>query len=221
MKFTPPIFSRIFKLFAATAAILAFASCSHTEEEGSVSLNIPRSVCEQIVARSPVSTSGSDEGATMKVFVTGDWQATKTVQITGGSGVTIGFDSIPSGSKVHVVCLIEGVLNENWGFVGSCQIGVSNELVISGKHENSVELSLGNLSFVFDDSSTYTLSLTQGFPGCTYRWEFADGVITTTSVEFGTYPYSGPDMGDPFMGTSYCTIYCDGTEITTLGGVQY
>lgn len=220
MKFTPPVFSRIFKLFAATAAIFAFASCSHTEEEGSVSFNIPRSVCEQIVARSPVSTSGSDEGATMKVFVTGDWQTTKTVQVTGDSSVTIGFDSIPSGSKVHVVCLIEGVPDEDYGTVGSCQIGVSNEIVISGKHENSVELSLGTLNFGIN-SLTNSLSLSQGFPGCTYRWEFADGLITTTSVEFGTYPDFDPDMGDPFMGTSYCTIYCDGTEITTLSGEQH
>lgn len=211
MKFTPPIFPRIFKLFAATAAIFAFASCSHTEEEGSVSLNIPRSVCEQIVARSPVSTNGSDEGTTMKVFVTGDWQTTKTVQITGGSGVTIGFDSIPSGSKVHVVCLIEGVPNEYYGTVGSCQIGVSNEIVISGKYENSVQLSLDDLYFSAD---TNTISVTRDLPGCTYRWEFSD-IVATTSVQ--SYTYSGSTT-DPFMGYSYCTIYCDGTEITTLSG---
>ncbi len=217
MKFTPPIFPRIFKLFAATAAIFAFASCSHTEEEGSVSLNIPRSVCEQIVARSPVSTNGSDEGTTMKVFVTGDWQTTKTVQVTGGSGVTIGFDGIPSGSKVHVVCLIEEVPDVNYGTVGSCQIGVSNEIVISGKHENSVQLSLEELNFSADNASN-TLSVNRDLPGCTYRWEFSDIIDTTTSVPSYTHSVPETEYFPGFLGYFYCTIYCDGTEITTLSG---
>ena len=217
MKFTPPIFPRIFKLFAATAAIFAFASCSHTEEEGSVSLNIPRSVCEQIVARSPVSTNGSDEGTTMKVFVTGDWQTTKMVPITGDSSVTIEFDGIPSGSKVHVVCLIEEVPDVNYGTVDSCQIGVSNELVISGKHENSVELSLEELNFNADNAS-YTLSVNRDLPGCTYRWEFSDIIDTTTSVPSYTHSVPETEYFPGFLGSYYCTIYCDGTEITTLSG---
>ncbi len=207
MKFTPPICPSIFKLFAVTVILFAFASCSHTEEEGSVSFSIPHSVCKQIAARAPVST----ESTAMKVFVTGDWQATKTVQITGENSVTMEFDGIPSGSKLHVICLIEGVPDEYYGTVDSCRIGVSNEIVISGKYKNPVELSLEDLHYSIDNL-TYTLSLSRGLPGCTYRWEFS-GIVTTTSVE--AYAYSGL-LTDPFLGYSCCTIYCDGTEITTL-----
>ncbi|MCR5318789.1 MAG: hypothetical protein K6E22_11235 [Treponema sp.] len=212
MKFTPPICPSIFKLFAVTVILFAFASCSHTEEEGSVSFSIPHSVCKQIAARAPVST----ESTAMKVFVTGDWQTTKMVPITGDSSVTIEFDGIPSGSRLHVICLIEGVPDEYYGTVGSCKIGASNEIVISGKYENSVQLSLEDLDFSVDNSS-YTLSLSRGLPGCTYRWEFSD-IVATTSVQ--SYTYSGSTT-DPFMGYSYCTIYCDGTEITTLSREQH
>lgn len=213
MKFAPPSCPSIFKLFAVTAVLFAFASCSHTEEEGSVSLSIPNSVCKQIAARVPVS----DESTVMKVFVTGDWQTTKRVPITGDSSVTIEFDGIPSGSKLHVLCLIEGVPDEYYGTVGSCQIGVSNEIVISGKYENSVQLSLEELDFSANNSSN-TLSVNRDLPGCTYRWKYSDIIDTTTSVPSYTHSVPETEYFVGFLGYYYCTIYCDGTEITTLSG---
>lgn len=129
MKFSTPVCLRLFKFFIASAAIFAFSSCSNAEEEASVSLNIPSSFCEQIAARAPYSGTSTGGAATeMKVFITGDYEARKTVWLKPGDNITLQFDGIKVGSYIHVVCLIEGVPEESYGTVTTCKIFVSDEM---------------------------------------------------------------------------------------------
>lgn len=215
MKFTTPVCLRLFKFFIASAAIFAFSSCSNAEEEGTVSLNIPSSFCEQIAARPPISGTSTGGAATeMKVFITGDYEARKTVWLKPGDNITLQFDGIKVGSYIHVVLL---VVNES-APSDSCTIGISDEIPIYGKYENSVapRFNTLNLSYTdaFDNDGSCTstsLLLDRDLPGCTYKWKFGSGpTIITSSAKCTSSP-------NTTMGDSYCTIYCDGTEITTLG----
>ena len=218
MKFSTPVCLRLFKFFIASAAIFAFSSCSNAEEEGTVSLNIPSSFCEQIAARPPFSGTSTGGAATeMKVFVTGDHEARKTVWLTPGDNITLQFDGIKVGSYIHVVLL---VVDES-ASSDSCTIGISDEIPIYGKYENSVapRFNTLNLSYTdaFDnendpgDCTSTSLLLDRDLPGCTYKWEFGNGpTIITSGAKCTSSPHTT-------MGYSYCTIYCDGTEITTLG----
>lgn len=209
MKFTTPVCLRLFKFFIASAAIFAFSSCSNAEKEGTVSLNIPSSFCEQIAARAPYSGTSTGGAATeMKVFVTGDHEARKTVRLTGGD-ITLEFDGIKPGSYVRLVCLIEEDPNDSYGTVGTCKIFVSDEMPIYGKFKNAPKIKFETLSIGDDCGST--ISLNRNLPGCTYKWDLGCGPTVTTSGN--SYNYSDPNAT---MGVSSCTIYCDGTEITTL-----
>lgn len=208
MKFTTPVCLRLFKFFIASAAIFAFSSCSNAEEEGTVSLNIPCSFCEQIAARPPFSGTSTGGAATeMKVFVTGDHEARKTVRLTGGD-ITLEFDGIKPGSYVRLVCLIEEDPDDSYGTVSKCKIFVSDEMPIYGKFKNAPKIKFETVNF-FDDYSS-TLSLSRDLPGCTYKWTYGSTEKTTSG---NTCTYS--DSNDT-MGKSSCTIYCGGTEITTL-----
>ena len=215
MKFTTPVCLRLFKFFIASAAIFAFSSCSNAEEEGTVSLNIPSSFCEQIAARAPYSGTSTGEAATeMKVFITGDYEARKTVWLTPGDNITLQFDGIKVGSYIHVVLL---VVDES-ASSDSCIIGISDEIPIYGKYENSVAPRFNTLNLSYTDTSnpqgectSTSLVLDRDLPGCTYKWKFGNGpTIITSSAKCTSSP-------NTTMGDSYCTIYCDGTEITTLG----
>ena len=210
MNFTTPVCLRLFKFFIASAAIFAFSSCSNAEEEGTVSLNIPSSFCEQIAARAPYSGTSTGVAATeMKVFITGDYEARKTVWLKPGDNITLQFDGIKVGSYIHVVCLIEGVPEESYGTVTTCKIFVSDEMPIYGKFKNAPKIKFETLSIGDDCGST--ISLNRNLPGCTYKWDLGCGPTVTTSGN--SYNYSDPNAT---MGVSSCTIYCDGTEITTL-----
>lgn len=215
MKFSTPVCLRLFKFFIASAAIFAFSSCSNAEEEGTVSLNIPSSFCEQIAARAPYSGTSTGGAATeMKVFITGDHKARKTVRLTPGDNITLQFDGIKVGSYIHVVLL---VVDES-ASSGSCTIGISDEIPIYGKYENSVAPRFNTLNLSYTDAvnaqgeyTSTSLLLDRDLPGCTYKWEFGSGpTIITSSAKCTSSPHTT-------MGDSYCTIYCDGTEITTLG----
>lgn len=215
MKFTTPVCLRLFKFFIASAAIFAFSSCSNAEEEVSVSLNIPSSFCEQIAARPPFSGTSTGGAATeMKVFITGDYEARKTVWLKPGDNITLQFDGIKVGSYIHVVLL---VVDES-ASSGSCTIGISDEIPIYGKYENSVAPRFNTLNLSYTDAvnaqgeyTSTSLLLDRDLPGCTYKWKFGSGpTIITSSAKCTSSPHTT-------MGDSYCTIYCDGTEITTLG----
>ncbi|MBP5438166.1 MAG: hypothetical protein J6Y30_09320 [Treponema sp.] len=209
MKFTAPVCLRLLKLFIASAVIFAFSSCSNAEEEGTVSLNIPSSVCEQLIARPPFSGTSSVAGATeMKVFLTGDHEARKTVWLTPGANITLQFDGIKPGSYVRLVCLIEGEYNESYDTVTTCKIFVGDEMPIYGKFKNAPKIKFETLSIGDDHGST--LSLSRDLPGCTYKWTYGSTEKTTSG---NTCTYS--DSNDT-LGKSSCTIYCGGTEITTL-----
>lgn len=215
MNFTTPVCLKLFKFFIASAAIFAFSSCSNAEEEGTVSLNIPSSFCEQIAARAPYSGTSTGGAATeIKVFITGDYEARKTVWLTPGDNITLQFDGIKVGSYIHVVLL---VVDES-ASSGSCTIGISDEIPIYGKYENSVAPRFNTLNLSYTDAvnaqgeyTSTSLLLDRDLPGCTYKWKFGSGpTIITSSAKCTSSP-------NTTMGDSYCTIYCDGTEITTLG----
>ena len=172
MKFTTPVCLRLFKFFIASAVIFAFSSCSNAEEEGTVSLNIPSSFCEQIAARPPISGTSTGGAATeMKVFVTGDHEARKTVRLTGGD-ITLEFDGIKPGSYVRLVCLIEGEYNESYDTVTTCKIFVGDEMPIYGKFKNAPKIKFETVSISDDNGST--LSLSRDLPGCTYKWTYGN-----------------------------------------------
>ena len=209
MKFSTPVCLRLFKFFIASAAIFAFSSCSNAEEEGTVSLNIPSSFCEQIAARPPFSGTSTGGAATeMKVFVTGDHEARKTVRLTGGD-ITLEFEGIKPGSYVRLVCLIEEDPNDSYGTVGTCKIFVSDEMPIYGKFKNAPKIKFEEVSI--SDNYSSRISLNTSLPGCTYKWVLGDGTTATTSRN--VFNYSDPNAT---YGESSCTIYCGGTEITTL-----
>ena len=135
MKVTPPLFLRIFK-FCLTAGILLFLqSCSHQEDDGSVCLNIPSSVCQRLAARDI-----GDPTDTMTIFVTGDYEAKKTISFSEdnfpAAGITVEFGGIRAGSKVRVVCLFRSDDDS----ADSCKIGVSDEVTIMGGQENAASV---------------------------------------------------------------------------------
>ncbi|HBB13558.1 MAG TPA: hypothetical protein DCZ76_04690 [Treponema sp.] len=150
----------------------------------------------------------------MKVFVTGDYEARKTVWLTPGDNITLQFDGIKVGSYIHVVLL---VVDES-ASSDSCIIGISDEIPIYGKYENSVAPRFNTLNLSYTDAvnaqgeyTSTSLLLDRDLPGCTYKWKFGSGpTIITSSAKCTSSP-------NTTMGFSYCTIYCDGTEITTLG----
>ncbi|MBQ5498689.1 MAG: hypothetical protein IIT73_02685, partial [Treponema sp.] len=180
MKFSTPVCLRLFKFFIASAAIFAFSSCSNAEEEVSVSLNIPSSFCEQIAARPPFSGTSTGGAATeMKVFVTGDHEARKTVWLTPGADITLQFDGIKVGSYVRLVCLIEGVPEESFGTVETCKIFVGDEMPIYGKFKNAPKIKFEEVSI--SDNYSSRISLNKSLPGCTYKWVLGDGTTATTS----------------------------------------
>nr|MBP5575735.1 hypothetical protein [Treponema sp.] len=209
MKFTAPVCLRLFKLFIASAVIFAFSSCSNAEEEGTVSLNIPSSVCEQLIARPPFSGTSSVAGATeMKVFLTGDHEARKTVRLNSNE-ITLEFDGIKPGSYVRLVCLIEEEPDDSYGTVSTCRIFVGDETPIYGKFKNAPKIKFEDLHI--SDNYSSRISLSKSLPGCTYKWVLGDGTTATTSRN--VFNYSDPNAT---YGESSCTIYCGGTEITTL-----
>lgn len=209
MKFTAPVCLRLFKLFIASAAIFAFSSCSNAEEEGTVSLNIPSSVCEQLIARPPFSGTSSVAGATeMKVFLTGDHEARKTVRLNSNE-ITLEFDGIKPGSYVRLVCLIEEEPDDSYGTVSTCRIFVGDETPIYGKFKNAPKIKFEDLHI--SDNNSSRISLSKSLPGCTYKWVLGNGRTATTSES--SFTYSDPNAT---YGESSCTIYCGGTEITTL-----
>lgn len=210
MKFSTLVCLRLFKFFIASAAIFAFSSCSNAEEEGTVSLNIPSSFCEQIAARAPYSGTSTGSAETeMKVFITGDYEARKTVWLTPGDNITLQFDGIKPGSYVRLVCLIEKDPDDSYGTVSECKIFVSDEMPIYGKFKNAPKIKFEDVSI--SDNYGSRISLDKSLPGCTYKWVLGCGPTATTSGN--SYNYSDPNAT---FGISSCTIYCGGTEITTL-----
>ena len=224
MKVTPPLFLRIFK-FCLTAGLLLFMqSCSHQEDDGSVSLNIPSSVCQRLAARDI-----GDPTDTMTIFVTGDYEAKKTISFPEdnfpAAGIKVEFGGIRAGSKVRVVCLQN--IGGDYAPV-SCTIGVSDEVTILGGQENAANVQLLNLSVdvtVVLATSTYIMSLSRNLPGCTYNWYFKDSdfyggtefSFTTSSSECNFSPYLPANNSFGSVdGTHLCTIYCNGTKIITL-----
>lgn len=226
MKVTPPLFLRIFK-FCLTAGLLLFMqSCSHQEDDGSVSLNIPSSVCQRLASRDI-----GDPTDTMTIFVTGDYEAKKTISFPAdnfpGAGIKVEFGGIRAGSKVRVVCL------QNLGFDStpvSCTIGVSDEVTILGGQENAANVQLSNLTF-YTPTTDNIMSLSRNLPGCTYKWYFKSTeeegycppgenreltLTTSTNVcDFTGYVLETSGFG--YMSSTHlCTIYCNGTKIITL-----
>jgi len=223
MKVTPPLFLRIFKFCLAAGLSLFMQSCSHQEEDGSVCLNIPSSVCQRLAARDI-----GDPTDTMTIFVTGDYEAKKTISFSENNfpaaGIKVEFGGIRAGSKVRVVCLQN--LGSDYAPV-SCTIGVSDEVTILGGQENAANVQLSNLSVdvtVVLATSTNIMSLSRNLPGCTYNWYFKNGnyddaefSFTTSSNECNFSPYlpTSNSFGS-IDGTHLCTIYCNGTKIITL-----
>ena len=223
MKVTPPLFLRIIK-FCLTAGLLLFMqSCSHQEDDGSVSLNIPSSVCQRLASRDI-----GDPTDTMTIFVTGDYEAKKTISFPAdnfpAAGITVEFGGIRAGSKVRVVCLFRSDDDSAY----SCKIGVSDEVTILGGQENAANVKLADLiiyASVDTSTSTYIMSLSRNLPGCTYNWyfkdsDFYDGTefsFTTSSNECNFSPYlPASNSFGSVDGTHLCTIYCNGTKIITL-----
>lgn len=226
MKVTPPLFLRIFK-FCLTAGLLLFMqSCSHQEDDGSVSLNIPSSVCQGLASRDI-----GDPTDTMTIFVTGDYEAKKTISFPEdnfpAAGIKVEFGGIRAGSKVRVVCLQN--IGGDYAPV-SCTIGVSDEVTILGGQENAANVQLSNLTF-YTPTINNIMSLSRNLPGCTYNWYFKsteeDGycppganreltLTTSTNVcDFTGYVLETSGFG--YMSSTHlCTIYCNGTKIITL-----
>ena len=231
MKATPSlIFLRIFNFCLAATLLLSLQSCSHQEDDGSVSLNIPSSVCQRLAARDI-----GDPTDTMTIFVTGDYEAKKTISFPEdnfpAAGIKVEFGGIRAGSKVRVVCL------QNIGSdyaPESCMIGVSDEVTILGGQDNAANVLLSNLNIsVFADvfNFTYTMSLNRDLPGCTYKWYFKtteepgycssedkrEVTLTTSTNVCDFTDYVTNDSGFSYMtSTHLCTIYCNGTKIITL-----
>ena len=226
MKATPPVALRIIKFCLALTLLLSLQSCSHQEEEGSVCLNIPSSVCQRLAA----ARSVDEPEYTMTVFVTGDWEAKKDVLFSTeslyGDGISVEFDGIRGGSKVRVVCLPEGESSYD-----TCLIGVSDEVTILGGQENAANVQLSLLQITCNASAN-TMSLNRNLPGCTYKWYFKttdeEGyspltdykrevtLTTSTNVcDFSDYIISASGFGY-ITSTHLCTIYCNGTKIITL-----
>ncbi len=220
MKVTSPLLLRIFK-FCLTAGLLLFMqSCSHQEAGGSVCLNIPSSVCQRLAARDI-----GDPTDTMTIFVTGDYEAKKTISFSENNfpaaGIKVEFGGIRAGSKVRVVCLQN--LGSDYAPV-SCTIGVSDEVTILGGQENAANVQLSNLTF-YTPTINNIMSLSRNLPGCTYNWYFKDSnfyggtefSFTTSSNECNFSPYlpTSNSFGS-IDGTHLCTIYCNGTKIITL-----
>lgn len=223
MKVTPPLFLRIFK-FCLTAGLLLFMqSCSHQEDDGSVCLNIPSSVCQGLASRDIGDPTG-----TMTIFVTGDYEAKKIISFPEdnfpAAGIKVEFGGIRAGSKVRVVCLQN--IGGDYAPV-SCTIGVSDEVTILGGQENAANVQLADLiiyASVDTSTSTYIMSLSRNLPGCTYNWYFKNGnyddaefSFTTSSNECNFSPYlPASNSFGSVDGTHLCTIYCNGTKIITL-----
>lgn len=226
MKVTPPLFLRIFK-FCLTAGLLLFMqSCSHQEDDGSVSLNIPSSVCQRLASRDI-----GDPTDTMTIFVTGDYEAKKIIPFpednSPAAGITVEFGGIRAGSKVRVVCLQN--IGGDYAPV-TCTIGVSDEVTILGGQENAANVQLSNLTF-YTPTTDNIMSLSRNLPGCTYKWYFKSTeeegycppgenreltLTTSTNVcDFTGYVLETSGFG--YMSSTHlCTIYCNGTKIITL-----
>jgi len=199
------ILNKIFKLFLSTAAFISITACTNTESEGALSLSVPSNICERLAARAPAG-----ETSQLIVFITGDWEAKKTLTISNeslsGDGLSVEFDGIPTGTKVRAVCLSPNTDSENQSF---CLLGISDEISISGEKENSLAVSLSKIFFSTNYEDCFQLD--RDLPGCTYTWLLGNGTTQTTSESI--YYFSG---GDPWLGENYCTIYCAGTQIVTL-----
>ncbi|MBQ1593292.1 MAG: hypothetical protein II077_14760 [Treponema sp.] len=226
MKVTPPLFLRIFK-FCLTAGLLLFMqSCSHQEDDGSVCLNIPSSVCQRLAARDI-----GDPTDTMTIFVTGDYEAKKTISFPAdnfpAAGIKVEFGGIRAGSKVRVVCLQN--LGDDYA-PASCTIGVSDEVTILGGQENAANVQLSNLTF-YTPTINNIMSLSRNLPGCTYKWYFKtteelgycsseDKREVTLTTSTNVCDFTGYVLGTSGFGymssTHLCTIYCNGTKIITL-----
>ncbi|MBQ1796045.1 MAG: hypothetical protein II110_10250 [Treponema sp.] len=221
MKNTPTV-SRIIKLCIIAILLIPLTSCSHQEENGSVCLNIPSSVCERLAARAV------SDGETMKVFVTGDYEAKKTVSYSLESleqgGITVEFDGIRGGSKVRVVC-VDGTDGDTY-----IMIGASNEVTIIGGEENAASVKLSSISLEFETGGgrVYLQDLftetQKDLPSCTYRWYYKDNsdiehVMTTSEGECIFTEENGAEM-NIYSGTFMCTIYCNGTRIITLTKIE-
>lgn len=225
MKVTPPLFLRIFK-FCLTAGLLLFMqSCSHQEDDGSVSLNIPSSVCQRLASRDI-----GDPTDTMTIFVTGDYEAKKTISFSSdnfpAAGITVEFGGIRAGSKVRVVCLFRSDDDSAY----SCKIGVSDEVTIMGGQENAASVKLVTESFEvpsFEGTSDPEMYLTQSLSGCTYKWYFRSApdvsdfveVTRTTSEPICYFVGCGITTSSSFgapLSIHSCTIYCNDTKIITL-----
>lgn len=225
MKITP-VFFRIFKLALASAAVLLLASCSAGTDEGSVTLSVPRSAYERIASRA------AGEGDALTFFITGGYEAKKTVYVddgalSSGGSVTVRFDGVRAGAKVRVVCASEpfGSLYKT-----ECFIGVSDEIVVASGEENAASIRLSMVFMSVDDSDT-SMSVSSGLSGCQYRWYFKSNdealdqkevSLTTSSPSCSFASYVGANSGFNNVGSiQKCTIYCGGTEIVTLENGTY
>ena len=81
---------KIFKCMLAFFCLL-FVSCSAGRDEGKVCIKLP--------SRAELARAGTD-GNIVNIFVTGDYEAKKTVPFDEDNDQTVTFDSIPAGASV-------------------------------------------------------------------------------------------------------------------------
>ena len=195
------------------AAVLMFAACSGEKAAGSVSLELP--------GRSAFSRDAASMYVT--VFITGDYQDKQTFAMDD-DGLTVTFDSVPSGASIRVACAL--TFENQEGNDPLHEFGVSEKITVQAGTEQSVAVGMRSMGISYSGSTVRLARYFEGgeaafsssdLPGCKYKFKFenASGALSGSSSS-PSYDFGSLGVSEANSGANTVIILCEGTEVIKL-----